>query len=91
MLPVGINPRSRKVVHLKEKIWTIFTADGQSVLVCLDAIRGVAHIGGMSIAVCPVQRLSFDRQVPAFFMYHNAESGIYQHIMEYNEQTFHSS
>ena len=50
------NPRSRKVVHLYKKIWTIFRADGQSGLVCLDAICGVVHIGRMSIALSPVQR-----------------------------------
>ena len=70
------NPRSRKVVHLYKKIWTIFRADGQSGLVCLDAIRGAVHIGRMSIALSPVQRLSFDRQVPAFFIWYllNLES-----------------
>lgn len=37
---------------------------------------GIVHIGRMSIAVGPVQRLSFDRQVPAFFIPHllNPES-----------------
>ena len=61
-------PRVKGSSSKRENLDNFYTADGQSALVCLDAIRGVVHIGRMSIAVGPVQRLSFDRQVPAFFM-----------------------
>lgn len=73
-------PRAKGSSSKRENLDNFFTADGQSGLVCLDAIRGVVHIGRMSIAVGPpVQRLSFDRQVPAFFIFLDAEFGICQH------------
>ena len=60
-------PRVKGSSSKRENLDNFFTADGQSGLVCLDAIRGVAHIGRMSIAVGPVQRLSFDRQDSCLF------------------------
>ena len=39
-----------------------------SSLICFDAILGVAHIGRMSIAVGPVQRLCKIEKAPDFFI-----------------------
>ena len=68
MLPGGKIPGVKGSASRREDLDKFGHQMDNSGLMCRDAIRGVAHIGGMSIAVCPVQRLSFDRQGSCLFI-----------------------
>ena len=62
-------PEQKGSSSIRENLDNFQRADGHSGLICLDVITSVEHIGrDMSIARRPVQRLSYDRQIPAFLI-----------------------